>query len=196
MKREHDILRALHGVFPYCPEPLAFCDDDSILGCPFFVMERLEGVIIRRDIPAELELSPTDVTDLFSRLVDVFVELHAVDHSTVGLYRDRQAGGIRRTADPGLVGAVPPCEDAGRARLRAGHGVARREHPPESNRVSVIHNDFRLDNIVLDPDDPLRIVGVLDWEMATVGDPLMDLGATLAYWVRTRRPTREPTSCA
>jgi aminoglycoside phosphotransferase (APT) family kinase protein len=188
MKREHDILSALHGVFPYCPEPLTFCDDESILGCPFFVMERLQGVIIRRDIPAELALSPAEVTDLFAHLVDVFVELHAVDHGTVGLtgigrpegYVERQIRGWSERYRRARTPDVPDCEPV-MAWLAS-------NTPPERERVSVIHNDFRLDNMVLDPDDPLRIVGVLDWEMATVGDPLMDLGATLAYWVQRDDP--------
>jgi aminoglycoside phosphotransferase (APT) family kinase protein len=188
MKREHDILDALHGVFPYCPEPLAFCDDESILGCPFFVMERLEGVIIRRDLPSELALSPSDVARLFARLVEVFVELHAVDHDAVGLtgfgkpegYVERQIRGWSERYRRARTPDVPDCEPV-MAWLAA-------NTPPESERVGVIHNDFRLDNMVLDPDDPLRIVGVLDWEMATVGDPLMDLGATLAYWIERDDP--------
>lgn len=188
MKREHDILRALHGVFPYCPEPLAFCDDESILGCPFFVMERLEGVIIRRDIPSELALAPTDVAELFAHMVDVFVDLHAIDYGTVGLagigkpegYVERQIRGWSERYRRARTPDVPDCE-AVMAWLDS-------NVPPERERFSVIHNDFRLDNIVLDSNDPLRIVGVLDWEMATVGDPLMDLGATLAYWVERDDP--------
>jgi len=188
MKREHDILRALHGVFPYCPEPLALCDDNLILGCPFFVMERLEGIIIRRDIPAELELSPVDVKALFERLVDTFVELHAIDHTTVGLsefgkpegYVVRQIRGWSERYRRARTPDVPDCEPV--------MAWLDENIPPESNRASVIHNDFRLDNMVLDSDDPLRIVGVLDWEMATIGDPLMDLGATLAYWVERDDP--------
>ena len=188
MRREHGILQALHGVFPYCPEPLAFCDDESILGCPFFVMERLQGVIIRRDIPAGLALSPLDVTALFERMVDVLVELHAVDHHAVGLsefgrpegYVERQIRGWSERYRRARTPDVPDCEPV----------MAWLEDnlPPEGERAGVIHNDFRLDNMVLDPADPLTIVGVLDWEMATIGDPLMDLGATLAYWVQQDDP--------
>jgi aminoglycoside phosphotransferase (APT) family kinase protein len=188
MKREHDILRALHGVFPYCPEPLALCDDESILGCPFFVMERLTGTIIRRDVPPGLELSTEDVKTLFGRMVDVLVELHAIDYRAVGLaglgkpegYVVRQIRGWSERYRRARTPDVPDCETV--------MAWLEDNTPPEGHRASVIHNDFRLDNMVLDPADPLRIVGVLDWEMATIGDPLMDLGATLAYWVQRDDP--------
>jgi len=188
MRREYTVLRALYGVFPYCPEALALCDDESILGCPFFVMERLEGIIIRRDIPAELAFTPADVGALFERLVDVLGELHAVDHRAIGLdgfgkpegYIERQIRGWSERYRRARTPDVPDCEPV--------MAWLDENAPPESQRASVIHNDFRLDNMVLATDDPLRIVGVLDWEMATIGDPLMDLGATLAYWVERDDP--------
>jgi aminoglycoside phosphotransferase (APT) family kinase protein len=188
MKREHDVLAALHGSFPYCPKPLIFSDDESIIGSPFYVMERIEGIIVRRDFPSGLSLSPEDVRTLFDRVVDVHVELHSVDYRAVGLegfgnpegYVERQVAGwsdrYRRARTPD----VPDCE---------GIMVWLEENrPPESGAGCIVHNDFRLDNVVLDPADPMRIVGVLDWEMATLGDPLMDLGASLAYWVEQRDP--------
>jgi aminoglycoside phosphotransferase (APT) family kinase protein len=188
MQREHDVLAALHGSFPYCPKPLLFCDDKTIIGSPFYVMERIEGMIVRRDFPAELSLSAQDVRALFNRVVDVHVELHAVDFHAVGLedfgkpegYVERQIAGwsdrYRRARTPD----VPDCE-----------GIMEwleENRPPDSGRGCIVHNDFRLDNIVLDPGDPQRVRGVLDWEMATIGDPLMDLGASLAYWVEQADP--------
>jgi aminoglycoside phosphotransferase (APT) family kinase protein len=188
MKREHDVLAALHGSFPYCPKPLIFSDDESIIGSPFYVMERIEGVIVRRDFPSELSLSPEDVGALFDRVVDVHVELHSVDFRAVGLegfgnpegYVERQVVGwsdrYRRARTPD----VPDCEG-----VMAWLEENRR---PDSGSGCIVHNDFRLDNLVLDPGDPQRIIGVLDWEMATLGDPLMDLGASLAYWVEQSDP--------
>jgi len=188
MKREHDVLAALHGSFPFCPKPLAYCDDESIIGSPFYVMERIEGVIVRRDFPDELRLSPGDVGALFDRLVDVHVELHSVDFRAVGLegfgqpegYVERQVAGwsdrYRRARTPD----VPDCEGV--------MAWLEENRLPDSGRGCIIHNDFRLDNLVLDPGDPKRIIGVLDWEMATIGDPLMDLGASLAYWVELDDP--------
>ncbi len=188
MKREHDVLAALHGRFPYCPKPLLFSDDESIIGSPFYVMARIEGVIVRRDFPDDLALSPEDVGALFDNLVDVHVELHAVDFREAGLsgfgnpqgYVERQVRGwsdrYRRARTPD----VPDCE-----RIMA---WLEENRLPECGLGCIVHNDFRLDNVVLDPADPLRIIGVLDWEMATLGDPLMDLGASLAYWVERGDP--------
>ena len=188
MKREHDVLAALHGSFPYCPKPLAFSADESIIGSPFYVMEKIEGIIVRRDFPAELVLSPDDVGAIFDRVVDVHVELHSVDFRAVGLkdfgkpegYVERQVAGwsdrYRRARTPD----VPDCEGI--------MAWLEENRPPDSGPGCIIHNDFRLDNVVLDPANPMRIVGVLDWEMATLGDPLMDLGASLAYWVEQGDP--------
>jgi aminoglycoside phosphotransferase (APT) family kinase protein len=187
MKREHAILTAIHRAFPYCPRPLALCEDDTVIGCPFFVMERLHGIIVRREFPPGLALQPKDVRALFDRLVDVLVELHALEYRALGLegfgqpqgYVARQVSGwcgrYRRARTPD----VPDGEDL-MAWLE--------RNLPADNAGCIIHNDYRLDNVVLETDDPLHIVGVLDWEMATLGDPLMDLGSALAYWVESGDP--------
>ncbi len=187
MNREHAILTAIHGAYPYCPRPLALCEDEAIIGSRFFVMERVHGIIVRRDFPPGLSLEPGDVGALFDHLVDLLVELHALDYRALGLesfgrpqgYVARQVSGwcdrYRRARTPD----VPDGEDL----------MAWLEHRmPADNDGCLIHNDYRLDNVVLDIDDPLHIVGVLDWEMATLGDPLMDLGASLAYWVESGDP--------
>jgi len=188
MKREHDVLAALHGTFRYCPKPLMYCDDETIIGSPFYVMERIQGIIVRRDFPSGLSLSPDDIGLLFDRLVDVHVELHSVDFKAVGLegfgkpegYIERQVKGwsdrYRRARTPD----VPDCESV--------MGWLEANRPADTGNGCIIHNDFRLDNVVLDHGDPLRIIGILDWEMATLGDPLMDLGASLAYWVEKKDP--------
>lgn len=188
MEREHGVLEAIHSVFPYCPKPLVYCADESVIGCPFYVMERIKGLIVRRTFPPELSISPGGVRSLFDRVVDVHVELHSIDYRAVGLegfgkpegYVERQVEGwsdrYRRARTPD----VPDCE-----------GIMtwlEENRPAESGAGCIIHNDFRLDNMVLDPDDPLQIIGVLDWEMATLGDPLMDLGASVAYWVERSDP--------
>ena len=192
MNREFTVLSALKGYFPYCPEPLAFTEDESIIGSPFYVMSRLEGIIVRRDFPPGLDLTPEEVGALFDRVVDVHAELHSVDYRAVGLeefgrpegYVERQVAGWSRRYRAARTPDVPDGE-----RVMAWLAENR---PSDSTRPSLIHNDFRLDNVVLDPADLLRIVGVLDWEMATIGDPLMDLGASLAYWVEAGRPAPAP----
>ena len=188
MKREHDVLAALQGAYPYCPKPLLFCDDETIIGSPFYVMERLEGIIVRRDFPAELSLTNEGARTLFDRVVDVHAELHAIDPQAVGLedfgqpggYIERQIGGWSERYRRARTPDVPDCENI--------MAWLENNRPVDSGRGCIIHNDFRLDNVVLDPVDPQRIVGVLDWEMATLGDPLMDLGASLAYWVEKDDP--------
>ncbi len=187
MHREWTMLKALFGHFPYVPEPIAFCSDPEILGAPFFLMRRIRGLILRRDLPPGLTLEPAGMRALCERVVDVHRELHALEYRTLGLeglghpegYVERQITGwsdrYRRARTPD----VPDFEE-----IMAWLG----EHRPPERGAAVIHNDYRFDNVVLDPSDPMRVIGVLDWEMATIGDPLMDLGASLAYWVQADDP--------
>jgi aminoglycoside phosphotransferase (APT) family kinase protein len=183
MGREYRILKALRKAFPYCPEPLAYAEDESIIGCPFYIMERIRGIILRKNLPEGLAFKPAEAGVLCEKLIDVFVELHRVDYKKIGLegfgkpqgYVQRQVGGWSERCRAARTPDAPDFE-----------GVMAwlyKNMPPESPLVSVIHNDYRFDNVVLDPQDPFRIIGVLDWEMATIGDPLMDLGGALAYWV-------------
>jgi len=182
MGREYRVQRALAPSYPYVPEVIAHCDDPAVIGCEFYVMRRIAGTILRRDPPAGLELGPARARALSESFVDRLVELHAIDPESAGLaslgkgpgYARRQIEGWSARYRAARTWNVPRCEG-----LMA--WLARRT--PEDVASRVIHGDFRLDNLVLDPDDPARVVGVLDWEMATVGDPLMDLGASLAYWV-------------
>jgi aminoglycoside phosphotransferase (APT) family kinase protein len=187
MHREWAILRALSGHYPYAPEPLLYCDDLSVLGAPFFVMRRIRGLILRRELPPGLELSPEAVRTLCERLVETHRALHALDYFALGLqefgkpegYVERQIAGWSQRYRDAQTPDAPAFEEV-MAWLEA-------KRPPERG-AAIVHNDFRLDNVVLDPLDPTRIIGVLDWEMAAIGDPLMDLGASLAYWVQADDP--------
>jgi aminoglycoside phosphotransferase (APT) family kinase protein len=188
MGREYRVLKALRPSFPYCPEPLAYTEDESILGCPFFVMERIRGIILRRDLPKGMSFTPQEARKLCENLVDTLVDLHAVDVAKAGLkdfgkpegYIRRQVEGWSERYRAARTPDAPDCE--------AVMAWLAEKRPPESDRVSIIHNDFRFDNVVLHPEDPFRIIGILDWEMATIGDPLMDLGAALSYWVEKGDP--------
>lgn len=189
MAREYRMLSRLHGAFPYAPRPLLFCADLEVLGEEFYLMERLHGLILRRDLPEGLSLSPEAAAGLCRNLVDVQVELHAIDCRAAGLselgnpegYIARQIGGWSARYRAARTDDVPDNE-ALMAWLEA-------SRPPEAARAAVIHNDYKFDNVVLGQvDGQLRIIGVLDWEMATLGDPLMDLGASLAYWVQADDP--------
>jgi aminoglycoside phosphotransferase (APT) family kinase protein len=182
MKREFTILSALQGVYPRAPHPLAFCDDPSVAGAEFYLMERVRGVILRRGGAPGVELGPALMAGLSSAFVDGLVELHAVDVTRGPLaqigkpqgYVQRQVSGWTERYFRAKTDEVPQAEA-----VAAWLG---RNLPPESG-AALIHNDFKYDNLVLDPADLTRIVAVLDWEMATVGDPLMDLGTSLGYWV-------------
>ena len=182
MGREVRMLSALHGVWPYVPEPLWSCEDESVLGAPFYVMERVKGVILRRSPPEGVVLDEAVMSGVCESLVQTLVGLHAVDIDATGLralgkpegYVARQVQGWTRRLDKAKTEPLPDLDVV--AEWLAAN------LPPEAD-ASLIHNDFKYDNLVLDPDDLTRVRAVLDWEMATVGDPLMDLGTTLAYWI-------------
>jgi aminoglycoside phosphotransferase (APT) family kinase protein len=188
MSREYRILSALHPIFPYAPKPLAYTDDPAIMGCPFYVMERIKGIILRKDLPEGLTLSPNDARRLCENLIDVHLELHAIDYRQAGLedfgrpegYVQRQVQGWSRRYVASRTDDAPDFEPI--------MAWLHDKMPPATTRHTIIHNDYKLDNVVLDPDSPLHIIGILDWEMATVGDPLMDLGNSLAYWVQADDP--------
>lgn len=188
MSREYRILSALHPVFPYAPKPFAYTEDTSIMGCPFYVMERIKGIILRKDLPKGVEMSPEDARRLCENLIDLHYELHSIDYKEVGLenfgrpdgYVKRQVEGWSRRY---LAAKTEDAPDFKRITEWLPKNM-----PPERVRPSIIHNDYKLDNLVLDPENPLRIIGILDWEMATIGDPLMDLGSSLAYWVQKDDP--------
>jgi aminoglycoside phosphotransferase (APT) family kinase protein len=188
MGREFRVLRALHPVFPYCPRPLAYTEDTSILGCPFYLMERIKGIILRKDLPSGLSFTPARARTLCERFLDVHLQLHAIDYEEIGLenfgkpqgYVSRQVSGWSDRYRAARTEDAPDFEEV-MAWIKA-------ETPPDLLPAAIIHNDYRLDNVVLSEKDPMKIIGVLDWEMATVGDPLMDLGNTLAYWVERGDP--------
>ena len=188
MSREFRILSALQGVFSYGPRPVHFCDDHSVLGCDFYLMDYIEGLVIRRDYPAGLNLGPDQVRTQLLNFFDVLGDLHAVDLAAAGLTDfGRPEGYVRRQVEgwsKRWEAAVTPDTENMDAIIRWLH-----DHmPPESGKASVIHNDYKLDNVIFSLQDPLQVIGVLDWEMATVGDPLMDLGCTLGYWVEEGDP--------
>ena len=201
MRREHDLQAALAPVFPLVPEMVAYCGDEDVVGSEFYVMERVEGTILRRDVPRELGLDHTGVNALCRTAIDTLVALHEVDLEVSGLTRlDRGDGYVRRQVD-GWSGRYRRARTPDVGDFEATMAWLDGHQPTDRPHV-LIHNDFRFDNLVLDPVDPTRVVGVLDWELATVGDPLMDLGAALAYWVQAdddpaflevrRQPTHTP----
>ena len=188
MSREYRILNALKDVFPYAPRPLAYTEDTSIIGCPFYVMERIEGIILRKDLPEGLHFTPDEARQLCENLLDVQCDLHSIDYKKIGLenfgrpegYVKRQVEGWSERYRAAKTPDAPGFEDV--------MSWLHEKMPTDFRKPCIIHNDFKLDNVVLDPKNPLKIIGVLDWEMATIGDPIMDLGNSLAYWVQADDP--------
>jgi aminoglycoside phosphotransferase (APT) family kinase protein len=187
MGREVRVLSRLAPAWSPAPRPILHCDDDSVLGCPFYLMERKRGIILRRELPPDLALDPPTARRLSEVLVDGLAELHAIDFAAIGLgdlgrpdgYVERQVRGWTERYAGSRTDDIPVVD-------RVADWLA--SHLPPSPAPALIHNDFKYDNLVLDPVELTRIVGVLDWEMATVGDPLMDLGTSLAYWVEAGDP--------
>jgi len=198
MGREFRIQRALRPVYPLVPEMIGHCADPSVIGAEFYVMRRLPGVVLRRRVPDGVVVTESVARELCRNAVDAMVALHAVDPTGTDLDRFNRGPGYARRQIDGW------CDRYVRARTwnvptLAGTRRWLDRHTPDDVASCVIHGDFRLDNLVLDPGSPDRILGVLDWEMATVGDPLMDLGNSLAYWVeadddRIARSTRRQPS--
>jgi aminoglycoside phosphotransferase (APT) family kinase protein len=182
MGREYRVLSKLCAVYPAAPRPYFYCEDDSVLGAPFYVMERRHGIVLRKAAAAGLGGDPQIARRLDLALIDSLARLHLLDYRAAGLgdlgkpegYVTRQVSGWTNRYAAARTDDVPAVEHVARWLT---------EHLPAESGSALIHNDYKFDNLLLDPHDLTRIVAVLDWEMATIGDPLMDLGSSLSYWV-------------
>lgn len=187
MGREFRVLSKLHVHYPSAPEVLLFCDDESVLGTRFYLMEPIHGVILRRDVPPDLDFSPEVVRRLCESFLDNLALLHSLDCNSMGLtdlgkpqgYLERQVRGWIERYHGSKTHDIPEVETI---------SIWIRQHMPASSSATLIHNDYKYDNVVLDPHDLAKIIGVLDWEMCTIGDPLTDLGSALAYWIDASDP--------
>jgi len=191
MSREHTVLSKLAPVYPLAPKPLARCEDASVIGADFYIMERRRGVVIRRRAPRGLALDESTARALSTAVIDGLADLHAIDWQAAGLgdfgkpegYARRQVEGWARRWDKARTEANPKLDE-----LAA--WLARELPADADDDPALVHNDYKYDNVLLDADgirtgEDVRINAVLDWEMATIGSPRMDLGTTLAYWVET-----------
>jgi aminoglycoside phosphotransferase (APT) family kinase protein len=182
MGREYRVLSALHGRYPV-PRPLALCDDPEVMGAQFYVMERLQGTIIRGKKPQGFAADSKVVRAACEAFVDNFAALHALDYEAIGLgemrkegsYTERQVQGWIKRYEGSQTDDIPMIEQTAQ--------WLQSRIPPDTGAV-VVHNDYKFDNVMLASGDLTRIIGVLDWEMCTVGDPLMDLGTVLSYWTQ------------
>ena len=184
MVREYRVLGALHAARVRVPRPLALCEDPSLLGAPFYVMERVRGVILRGTSLTD-GMDAARVRALCASMVATLAGIHAVDLRTPAVaalgnpagYAARQVSGWTRRWEAARTSDVPSVE-----RVAAWLAERVQARPPMPARPALVHNDYKLDNLVLDPADTSRVRAVLDWEMATVGDAALDLGTSLAYW--------------
>lgn len=198
MGREYTVQSALKPHYPAVPTMVALCKDAAVIGSDFYVMDRIDGLIPRANLPRGVTLDSAQTRTLCTNVIDKLIELHRVDYRAAGLeslgkgagYARRQVEGWSERYLKAKTWNVPSFKRV-REWLHA--------NIPNDVATCVIHNDWRFDNVVLAPDDPTRVIGVLDWEMATLGDPLMDLGSALAYWVQAddgalmRSTRRQPT---
>ncbi len=182
MGREYNVLSKLSGVYDLVPRPLVYCDDEQVLGAPFYVMQRCRGVILRSPKQMDCDLDAATLRQLGESFVDTLAALHAIDYEAAGLgdlgrpegFIERQVAGWTKRYQQARTHDFPEMESI------AGWLA---DNLPPSSGTSLIHNDFKFDNLVLDPRDLTKIIAVLDWEMCTLGDPLLDLGVTISYWV-------------
>ncbi|MDE0884141.1 MAG: phosphotransferase family protein [Myxococcota bacterium] len=181
MRREHKGLSALGPLYPHSPRAIHLCEDESIIGAIFFLMERRQGYVIRNDWPSELPDDPALRRQISESLIDALADLHTVDATRPELaslgkpegFVERQVTGWFGRWEKAKTREIPAMEELG-AWLLA--------RIPQSSQVSVLHNDYKLDNAMYSLDEPGRLVAVFDWDMVTVGDPLVDLGTLLGYW--------------
>ena len=193
MRREHRVLSVLFRRYPLAPKSLLLCEDEGVIGAIFIVEERRHGFVIRDDIPDEFAGRPALNRRIGEALVDALADLHLVPPEAVGLgdlgrpqgYVERQLAGWARRWQMAQGG-----EEAERSSTEWEPIIAwlRRNLPASRGAASLLHNDYRLDNCLLDSRDPGRITAVLDWDMCTRGDPLCDLGYLLNYWVEPEDP--------
>jgi len=187
MNREFRVLSRLRPVYAPAPAALFYCDDESVLGAPFYLMEPIHGIILRRDPSSGLDFPPERARRLSESFVENLALLHGLDYAAIGLaelgkpqgYLERQVHGWIERYHGSKTDDYPEVEKI---------SEWMKQHIPSTRGNSLIHNDYKYDNIVLDPRDITKIIGVLDWEMCTIGDPLTDLGTTLAYWVDAADP--------
>jgi aminoglycoside phosphotransferase (APT) family kinase protein len=185
--REYRVLSKLHDAYPVAPRVLLHCDDASVIGAPFYLMEPVQGIVVRKDPPPNVRFDHETSKHLGEAFIDNLANLHGLDYTAIGLgdlgkpqgYLQRQVRGWIDRYHGSQTEERPEVERISTWLL---------EQMPSESEAALIHNDYKYDNLVLDPADVTRITGVLDWEMSTIGDPLSDLGVALAYWVETSDP--------
>ena len=188
MARECRWLSAVNPVFPLAPRVYALCEDPAVIGSVFYVMERRQGIVVRNEEPPSIRNRPDVRRGVSLAVVDALADLHAIDIGAAGLshlgkphgFVERQVRGWTERWNRSRTSDLPEMETVA--------GWLVESLPANPAQPAIVHGDFKLDNLMLDAADPCRVVAVFDWEMAALGDPLVDLGILLAYWVATAPP--------
>jgi aminoglycoside phosphotransferase (APT) family kinase protein len=183
MKREYSLLEKLHPVFPYVPKTYAFCDDESVIGVPFYIMERKKGMVLDGKFPPGMSATNHMCRQISIGAVDTLANLHQIDYQYAGLenfgrpqgFIERQVNNWISRYERSQTHEIPYFDKLAKWFL---------ENIPSSNGVSIIHNDYKLNNMMFSHQDIGRVEAVFDWEMATIADPLFDLAVALAYWTQ------------
>ncbi|WCK52792.1 phosphotransferase family protein [Aneurinibacillus sp. Ricciae_BoGa-3] len=181
MERECRILQKIHPVFPLAPRPYIFTDDASIIGAPFYIMERRKGIVLDSSFPPGFDNLVDTLRDISYAVVDTLVDLHAINYKEAGLedigrpdgFMQRQVQGWIQRYEKAKTEDVPQVETLQKWLM---------QRLPQSQGTTIVHNDFKLNNMMLAEEDPVKVAGVFDWEMSTIGDPLLDVGVALSYW--------------
>lgn len=187
MKRESDILKKVNSAFSLAPKPLLFTEDESIIGGQFFIMERRHGFVLDKGIPPEINLSKNDFNQISMTMVDTLVALHDIDYKANGMDEFGHPDGFMERQVQGWI------KRYNRAKTDKISGVTEltdwlANSLPKSHAPSLIHYDFKLNNVLFSHDNPAKLTGIFDWEMSTIGDPLADLGVAMSYWAQPDDP--------
>ncbi|HEX9414478.1 MAG TPA: phosphotransferase family protein [Ktedonobacterales bacterium] len=187
MEREAALLEKLHVVYPLAPQPYLICRDVAVLGVPFYVMERKHGIVVDDRFPPQIVPTEDLCRRISETVVDTLAELHAIDWRAAGLDGFGYPDGFLQRQVEGWVGRYRKAQTE---EIAAAEPLMRwlAEHVPTSPAPTIIHNDFKLNNMLLDPHDLAQVTGVLDWEMTTIGDPLFDLAVSMGYWIEASDP--------
>jgi aminoglycoside phosphotransferase (APT) family kinase protein len=181
MAREYTVLSVLHQVFPYAPPAFLYCDDPALIGADFFVMARRKGVVVRRTLPPQFANMPDAPRRMSEAMVDALAELHAVDYAALGLSDLGKPEGFIERQVEGWYKRWHAAKEADLPEMDAIYAWLKANLPP-STEFSLVHNDYKLDNVMLAEADPGQMIAIFDWDMCTLGDPMSDLGALLCYW--------------
>ncbi|MFV2014988.1 MAG: phosphotransferase family protein [Candidatus Heimdallarchaeota archaeon] len=187
MGREHKVLSVLYKSFNKVPQSYLYCDDISVIGAPFFIMERKQGIVIRKQFPSQFQNRQNAAKEISEALIDTLVDLHNVDYKNLGLEDLGKPEGFIERQIEGWYKRWNRAKIKDSQLMDAVYNWLR-ENIPENSQFSLVHNDYKLDNVMFNREDPSDIISIFDWDMCTLGDPLSDLGALLTYWTEPSDP--------